>query len=174
MPRGRARLTGRAAPADFRVADQRSEESDFALCRRDAEVERDHCGRAGALVTSNGGMPLTGSKLTDAISAALVKLYGEFYDHDRTTATTYINDNVVVCLLEDILSAKESRQIADGDSGDVIDGRVAFQEGEEDEFTATIERLTQRKVTAFLSANQTAPGVACELFFLEPPPVAVA
>ncbi len=79
---------------------------------------------------------------------------------------------VVVCVLEDILSAGESRQIAHGGSADVIDGRVAFQEGAEDEFTAAIEHLTGRPVTAFMSANQTTPGVACELFFLEPLPAA--
>lgn len=111
-----------------------------------------------------------GASLTDAISAAMVELYAEFYDHDRTTATTYINDNVVLCVLEDILSTGESEQIAGGASQAVIDGRVAFQEGNEDEFTAAIERLTERSVTAFLSANQTTPGVACELFFLEPIP----
>lgn len=110
--------------------------------------------------------------LSEQISAALVALYGEFYDHARTTATTYINDNVVVCILEDILSAGETSQIADGARGDVIDGRMAFQRGAEDEFTAAIERLTGRPVTAFLSANQTSPGIACELFFLEPPPSA--
>ena len=55
----------------------------------------------------------------------------------------------------------------------MIDGRVAFQEGMQDEFTAEIERLTQRRVTAFMSANQTTPGVACELFFLEAPPAAI-
>ncbi len=122
-------------------------------------------------VTAGDGGPLSGKELTEAISTALVELYGEFYDHDRTTATTYINDNVVVCILEDILSTGESRQIADGDGSEVIDGRIAFQEGAQDEFTAAIERLTQRPVTAFLSANQTNPGVACELFFLEAPPV---
>jgi uncharacterized protein YbcI len=90
-----------------------------------------------------------------------------------TTATTYINDNVVVCILEDILSSGESDQIADGDSAHVIDGRIAFQVGAEDEFTAAVEGLTGRKVTAFLSANQTDPGVASELFFLEAPPPAV-
>jgi uncharacterized protein YbcI len=123
---------------------------------------------------TDNGLPLKGTELTEAISAALVELYAEFYDHDRTTATTYINDNVVVCVLEDILSAGESRQIAAGESSNVIDGRIAFQEGAQDEFTAVIERLTGRAVTAFLSANQTSPGVACELFFLEAPPVAVA
>ena len=114
---------------------------------------------------------LTGSELTDAISAAMVDLYAEFYEHDRTTATTYINDNVVVCILEDILSTAESGLVADGAGDGVIDGRVAFQKGSEDEFTAAVERLTRRPVTAFMSANQTHPGVACELFFLEALPV---
>ena len=118
--------------------------------------------------------PLEGQPLTTAISAAMVELYAEFYGHERTTATTYINDNVVVCVLEDILSSDESRQIAGGGSDEVIDGRVAFQTKTEDEFTAAVERLTGRSVTAFLSANQTAPGVACELFFLEAPPVVAA
>jgi uncharacterized protein YbcI len=123
-------------------------------------------------MTTNNVLPLDGSDLTEAISAALVELYAEFYDHDRTTATTYINDNVVVCILEEILSSGETRQIADGEGSKVIDGRIAFQEGAQDEFTAAIEKLTGRTVTAFLSANQTSPGVACELFFLEAPPVA--
>ena len=117
----------------------------------------------------NGAHPLHGEGLTDAISAAMVELYAEHYAHDRTTATTYINDNVVLCVLEDILSVTEDRQIADGHSGAVLDARVLFQENMEDEFTAAIERLTRRTVTAFLSANQTTPGVACELFFLEAP-----
>ncbi len=111
-----------------------------------------------------------GPTLTQAISAAMVELYAEFYDHDHTTATTYINDNIVVCVLEDILSSGESRQVAAGEGSEVIDGRVAFQEGAEDEFTAAIERLTHRSVTAFMSASQTTPGIACELFFLEAPP----
>ena len=112
---------------------------------------------------------LEGAALTEAISAAMVDLYAEFYDHERTTATTYINDNVVVCVLEDILAQAEVDQIADGEAGHVIDGRVAFQNDVEDEFRAAVERLTHRRVTAFLSANQTAPGIACEMFFLDPP-----
>ena len=48
-------------------------------------------------MTPSNGVPLSGSALTEAISAAVVALYAEFYDHERTTATTYINDNVVVC-----------------------------------------------------------------------------
>lgn len=109
--------------------------------------------------------------LTEAISAAMVELYATFYQHDRTTATTYINDNIVVCVLENILTSGEDELIADGADAKVIDGRVAFQTDSQDEFTAEIERLTHRQVVAFMSANQTSPGVACELFFLDAAPL---
>ena len=69
--------------------------------------------------------------------------------------------------LTEAISAAEK-----GALSEVIDGRVAFQAGSEDEFTAAIERLTHRRVVAFLSANQTSPGVACELFFLDAAPLA--
>jgi uncharacterized protein YbcI len=108
--------------------------------------------------------------LRTAISASMVDLYARHYGHDRTTGTTYINDKVVVCILEDILTTGESALVAAGLDAQVIDARVAFQQGMQDEFTAEVERLTSRRVTAFMSANQTHPGVACELFFLDAPP----
>jgi uncharacterized protein YbcI len=117
---------------------------------------------------------LEGRDLTRAISAAMVELYATFYQHDRTTATTYINDNVVVCVLENILTQDEGMLIAQGSTSQVIDGRVAFQTDTQDEFTAAIQRLTHRRVTAFLSANQTTPGVACELFLLDAAPLSAA
>jgi uncharacterized protein YbcI len=106
--------------------------------------------------------------LTRAISAAMVGLYGEVYGHDRTTAITYINDNVVVCILEDILTSSEQRLVDAGDGSEVIDGRVAFQADREDEFSAAVEGLTRRRVVAFMSGNQSSPGIACEIFFLAP------
>lgn len=119
-------------------------------------------------------IPLEGRDLTEAISAAMVDLYDRFYGHDRTSASTYINDNVVVCILKDILTRDEQRLVAEGSNGNVIDGRVAFQTDTEDEFTDAVERLTRRRVVAFMSANQTSPGVASELFFLEPVDASVA
>ncbi len=109
-----------------------------------------------------------GVVLTRAISAAMVRLYAEVYGHDRTTASTYINDNVVVCILEDILTSSEQALVAAGSASEVIDGRVAFQADREDDFSAAVERLTLRRVVAFMSANQTSPGIACEMFFLAP------
>jgi hypothetical protein len=85
-------------------------------------------GRRGSLAAclERAAPPDFRVELTEAISAAMVDLYGRFYRHDRTTATTYINDNVVVCIPEDILSLAESDRIADGEGAEVIDGRVAF------------------------------------------------
>ncbi len=101
-------------------------------------------------------------------------LYAKVYDHHRTKATTYLNDNVVLCVLESILTAEEDARIAAGCAAQVIDERVAFQTETQDEFTDVVEELTQRRVTAFLSANQTTPGVACELFLLDAHPLAQA
>ena len=77
----------------------------------------------------------------------------------------------MLCVLESILTREEDALIAEGSRGAVIDGRVAFQTETEDEFTRAVEQLTHRRVTAFLSANQTTPGVACELFFLDASPL---
>ncbi|HEX8121230.1 MAG TPA: Na-translocating system protein MpsC family protein [Solirubrobacteraceae bacterium] len=118
--------------------------------------------------------PLQGAHLNDAISVAMVDLYERFYGHGQIRARTFIDGNVVVCVLEDILTTAELRLVGAGGSRGVIDGRVAFQEATEDEFTAAVEHLTRRRVVAFLSANQTNPGVACELFFLAPPFVELA
>ncbi len=83
-----------------------------------------------------------GASLTEAISEAIVELYGRVYGHDRTIANTYINGDVVVCVLERILTTEEARLVADGAAAKVIDGRVAFQTDSEDEFTAAVERAS--------------------------------
>ncbi len=98
----------------------------------------------------------------------MVALYARVYGHERTSASTYINDNVVICILENTLTVDEALLVANGDDQRVIDGRVGFQTDTEDEFTAEVERLTRRRVVAFMSANQTSPGIASELFLLEP------
>jgi uncharacterized protein YbcI len=116
---------------------------------------------------SDDRAPVEGHELTRAISAAMLRLYEKAYGHDRTTASTYINENVV-CILEHILTSSEQELVAAGNGSEVIDGRVAFQTECEDDFSSAIERLTLRRVVAFMSANQTSPGIACEMFFLSP------
>jgi uncharacterized protein YbcI len=115
-----------------------------------------------------GFSPLDGAALTSAISAEMAKLYREFYGYDRTTANTFINDDVVVCVLKDIATSTESRTPRHGDGRAVTDGPVTCQTETENRFTAVVEEYTGRRVMAFLSSNHTTPGCACELFFLDP------
>lgn len=55
--------------------------------------------------------PPNDSLLTRSISDAVLALYAAFYGHDRATATTYINENVVVCILESILTTDDDAEI---------------------------------------------------------------
>jgi anti-anti-sigma factor len=109
------------------------------------------------------------TELTVAVSAAMVELHAAFYGLDHVTATTYINDKIVVCVLENTLTQREQMTVPEG-AGEAIDGRVAFLTATEDEFCAAIERLTHRRVVAFMSQDQATPGVAHELFFLDAAP----
>jgi uncharacterized protein YbcI len=59
--------------------------------------------------------PPNDSHLNRLISEAIVALYAAFYGHDRATATTYINDNVVVWVLDSILPTDEDAKIANGE-----------------------------------------------------------
>ncbi len=94
-------------------------------------------------------VPLVGTSLTTAIPAEMSSLYRAFSGHDRTTATTYITDNVVACVLNNILTTNEPRLVKFRGAQAVLDGRVAFQTNTEDRFTAAIEKLTGRRMVAF-------------------------
>lgn len=94
------------------------------------------------------------------ISAEILQVYGALYDAKKTKATAYLNDNVVICILQEI-SGHPERDAS-------MEARVAFQQAHQADYTAVVERATGRRVVNFLSANQTSPGVAAELFFLSP------
>ncbi|MBI4898801.1 MAG: DUF2294 family protein [Actinobacteria bacterium] len=104
------------------------------------------------------------------ISETISHLYGKFYGHERSSVRTFINENVVLCIVDDTFSRSESDMAASGGRQEVLDNRAAFQVKSEDEFTREVERITDRKVTAFMSANQTDPGVSVELFILDEAP----
>ena len=101
------------------------------------------------------------------ISRSMEDLYASYYGHPRSKAITYINGKTVLCMVEDSKSEGESAEIDRGEASGVIDRRVAFQENQEDAFTEEVERITDRKVIAFMSANQENLTFAAELFVLD-------
>ncbi len=68
---------------------------------------------------------------------------------------------------EDLFNPREMDAVRRGDDEHVLTGRVAFQRDHQADFVAMVERLTGRRVATFLSANQTRPGVAAEVFILD-------
>lgn len=109
-----------------------------------------------------------GKHVLEAISSGLLLIYGDHYGRAPNRARTYLNDNVLVCVLqEDLLVASEVEAVGRGDDELVLSARIAFQREHQAEFIAVVERVMGRHVNAFLSANQTRPGVAAELFILD-------
>jgi uncharacterized protein YbcI len=119
---------------------------------------------------SNPVQRLAGGQLNAAISDAVVAAFAEYTGRGPTKARTSIRDDVVVCLLQHTLTKGEKSLVKDGRQELVITMRRAFQETMREQLVDTVERLTGRKVIAFLSDNHIDPDLATETFVLEPSP----
>jgi uncharacterized protein YbcI len=109
-----------------------------------------------------------GGSVPSAISNAIRQLVADYTGRGPTRARTSIRDNLVVVLLEDTLTKGERRLVTKGRDHRVIDYRREFQDAMREDAIASVEELTGRKVTAFMSANHIDPDLAAELFVLEP------
>jgi uncharacterized protein YbcI len=111
-----------------------------------------------------------------AITNEMVRIYKEQFGRGPTKArTSFAGPDTVVATLEDSLTRSERTLVALGEHQRLRDARMFFQYAAEEQFREAIERLTGRKVWAFVSGIDTATDVSSEIFYLEPlpPPVAV-
>jgi uncharacterized protein YbcI len=109
----------------------------------------------------------SGELLAD-VSRAMVHLYKECYGKGPTKARTYASGDLVVCILEGGFM-KAERTLRDAGRGDAVsDQRDALQEVLRTRFVETIEELTGRKVTTFISGVDLQTETNAELFLLEP------
>ncbi|HET7378547.1 MAG TPA: Na-translocating system protein MpsC family protein, partial [Gaiellales bacterium] len=79
----------------------------------------------------------------------------------------YVHKDLVVCVLHDSLTKGELRLVEDGKEEAVLAIRGTYQESMRSELVEIVERLTGRKVAAFMSSNHVNPDVAIESFVLE-------
>jgi uncharacterized protein YbcI len=105
---------------------------------------------------------------TAAISTAVVHLLREYTGRGPTKAKTYISSDLVTVVLQDSLTRGEHSLVSGGKDDDVLHTRQLFQQTMSRDLVETIERITGRTVTAFLSANHIEPDVAVESFLLAP------
>jgi uncharacterized protein YbcI len=115
-----------------------------------------------------------GGERAAAISNMVVKLVSEYTGRGPTKARTYLNDDVITVVLQEMLTKAERSLVRDGQSELVLRTRLAFQQTMRDDFVQGVEQITGGKVRAFLSANHMEPDIAVETFILEPSASAVA
>jgi uncharacterized protein YbcI len=103
------------------------------------------------------------------ISREMVRLYKELFGRGPTKARTeFAGPDIVICTLENTFTPAE-RSLADlGEHQRLRDTRLYFQAATHDKFTQIVERLTGRKVRAFISGLDASLDVCAELFYLEP------
>jgi uncharacterized protein YbcI len=102
------------------------------------------------------------------ISNAVVRLVREHFGKGPTQAKTLLHDDVVVTVLRGGFTHAEKTLYKAGRADVVDEGRRAMQGVFEREMRAAVERLTGRRVSAFLSANHHDPDASVEVFLLEP------
>jgi uncharacterized protein YbcI len=110
---------------------------------------------------------LTGGELNSALTNELVGVHTGDLGHGPRTALTFYRGNVVVALMHNVLTKAERILAQTGRHGDVTEARGIFHQEMEADFRAVVERLTGRRVLAFLSAHEIEPDVAAAIFILD-------
>jgi uncharacterized protein YbcI len=108
-----------------------------------------------------------GGRLNREITNAVVRSHRRYVGRGPTRAQTFYNDNVVVVVLQDVLTAGERSLVADGRHEMVDQLRSELQQTMRGELVGAVERLTGCQVEAFMSANHIEPDLALELFVLD-------
>lgn len=107
--------------------------------------------------------------LLSAISSEMVRLYKQRFGRGPTkTRTNWAGPDVLVVTLEQTFTPAEHSLRELGEHKELRDLRLLFQYAQVDVFCAPIEKLTGRKVKAFISGIDTDADVATELFMLHP------
>jgi uncharacterized protein YbcI len=105
-----------------------------------------------------------------AISNEMVRLYKEQFGRGPTkTRALWAGPDVLVVVLEDTLTPPEQNLVKMAEHKRLRDLRTFFQYASAPEFCEPIERITGRKVRAFISGIDTeAEGLSIETFVLHP------
>jgi uncharacterized protein YbcI len=114
--------------------------------------------------------PLAGGQLLAAISTRIVAILREHYGRGPVKAKTYALDDIIVVVMRGSgFTPLEKTIMESGEPQRVVDMRHDFQKIKTRLFTHTIEELTGRNVTAFLSQAHVDPDITIEIFFIDGP-----
>jgi uncharacterized protein YbcI len=110
---------------------------------------------------------LKGGELNAALASAVVGIYRTHLGRGPSSASSFHNDDVVTVVMREVMTNAEKSLAQSGSGREVTHMRRLFQATMETDFREAVERLTDRKVVAFISGNHVNPDVAVETFILE-------
>jgi uncharacterized protein YbcI len=113
------------------------------------------------------GPPTAGGQLLTELSNALVALHRDHFGRGPAAARAFFVDDLVVCVMSDVYTRVEHTLIEAGEVDRVRDTRLLHQLAMEEEFKRPVERLTKRRVAAFVSTVHFDPDLAVEAFLLD-------
>ena len=114
--------------------------------------------------------PLVGDELLAAVTETLVALHKRYHRREPVTAKSMLmSDELLACVMGGVYTEVEKTLIELRRETIVQDTRSAFQAAMQDRFIAEVERLSGRRVLAFISNCHVGPDLEIELFVLEPP-----
>ena len=103
-----------------------------------------------------------------AVTVALVELHERYHGRKPVTARTHLLDeDMLACLLGDVYTDVEKTMIELQRQALVHETRSAFQQAMEHRFIGSVQRITGRKVTRFISTHHVGPDLELELFVFE-------
>jgi uncharacterized protein YbcI len=122
----------------------------------------------------NGGIGsrqgLVGGELNAAVTREITRIHTAGLGRGPKKAFTVHRDSVMVTIMEDVMTKAERRLIDAGDGDKVLEIRHRLQHAVADEMKEAVERLTGRRVEAFMSDSHLEPDMAAEVFVLDGPP----
>jgi uncharacterized protein YbcI len=103
------------------------------------------------------------------VSRAMVRIYKEQFGRGpERVRSHYAGPDSIVSFLNGTLTPVERTLTTIDEHQRLREMRMLFQYAAEDEFRRSVEEITGRKVTAFLSGFDTRADVATEVFTLGP------
>ena len=118
-----------------------------------------------------GEPPLSGETLLQAVNDAMIALHERYYHRKPGSAKTQLlDDEILACVMGGVYTDVEKTMIELQRGTEVKATRSAFQHAMHDRFIADVERLSGRRVHAFISDSHVGPDLQIELFILEPQP----
>src|SRR4051794_38342909 len=107
--------------------------------------------------------------VTMQLANEMVRLYKSLFGRGPTRSrASFAGPDLLVCTLEDSFTPAERTLAEMGEHQRLRDVRLFFQHAREPDFREAVERITGRRVVAFISGLDATQDVSAELFYLEP------